>query len=154
MNQKHFIQSLFYNVEQTARVCRAGIENYFKEHCKGRISFDEFVILETVYCYPEICQRDLARLILKGTSHTSKFLAVLEVKGFIERPVDTKGNRIVKKIVITERGMEAYKFAYKIAAEFAKGIENSIGKNEAADCEIFLNKIKGTLQESGNIIFE
>lgn len=154
MNHKHFIQGLFYNVEQTARVCRAGIENYFAKHGNGQISFDEFVILETVRCYPEICQRDLAKLILKGTSHTSKFLAVLEEKGFIERPVDTKGNRIVKKIVITSQGMEAYKFAYKIADEFAKEIENSIGKKEAADCEIFLNKIKCTLQESQNIVFE
>lgn len=154
MKQKHFIQSLFYNVEQTARVCRAGIENYFSEHGDSQISFDEFVILETVQCYPEICQRDLAKLILKGTSHTSKFLAVLEEKGFIERPVDTKGNRIVKKIVVTEKGYEVYKYAYKIAVEFAKSVENSIGKKEAADCEIFLNKIKETLQKSGNIVFE
>ena len=151
---KHCIQSLFYNIEQTARICRAGVENYFDEHAEGRISFDEFIILETVYCYPEICQRDLAKLILKGTSHTSKFLAVLEEKGFIERPVDTKGNRIVKKIVITDRGMEAYKFAFKIAGAYAKEIENTIGSREAKDCEIFLNKIKETVQKSGNINFE
>ncbi|MBQ9244683.1 winged helix-turn-helix transcriptional regulator [bacterium] len=151
---KHCIQSLFYNIEQTARICRAGVENYFDKHAEGKISFDEFIILETVYCYPEICQRDLAKLILKGTSHTSKFLAVLEEKKFIERPIDTKGKRIVKKIIITPKGMEAYNFAFKIAAEYAKTIENTIGSKEAKNCEIFLNKIKQTVQKSGEITFE
>mgnify|MGYP002625024589 CR=1 FL=1 len=151
---KHCIQSLFYNIEQTARICRAGVENYFTKHAQGKISFDEFIILETVYCYPEICQRDLAKLILKGTSHTSKFLAVLEKKGFIERSVDTKGNRMVKKILITESGMKAYNFAYKIAAEYATEIENTIKKKEVAECEKFLNEIKETVQKSGEIVFE
>ena len=151
---KHCIQSLFYNIEQTARICRAGVENYFEKHAQGKITFDEFIIIETVLCYPEICQRDLAKLILKGTSHTSKFLSTLEEKGFIERPVDTKGKRIVKKIVITQKGMEAYNFAFKIAAEFAKSVENTIGKKEANNCEIFLNRIKETLQESCDIVFE
>ena len=151
---KHFIQSLFYNIEQTARICRAGIETWFDTHAQGKISFDEFIILETVICNPEICQRDLAKLILKGTSHTSKFLAVLEEKNFIKRPVTTKGKRIVKNIIVTNEGLKAYNFASQIAAEFVYEIENSISTQEAKNCEVFLNKIKKTLHKSDDIIFE
>ncbi len=152
--KKHFIHSLFYNVEQTARIIRAGIDKYFEKHSDGQVSFDEFIILDTVYCFPQICQRDLAKLTLKGTSHTSKFLAVMEEKGLIERPVDKKGNRIVRKIIITPKGMEVYIISSKLALEYANKIESSIGQQEALDCISFMNKIKETICGSSEIIFE
>lgn len=154
MAKKHCINSLFYNLEQTSRICRAFCENYFEEHAKKIVTFDEFIILDTIVCFPDICQRDLAKLILKGASHTSKLLVSLEKKGFITRTIDTKQNRIVKKIIITEKGMEIYNYAEKIALEFAKKIENSIGEREAESCSDFLNKIKETVTESRDIVFE
>ncbi|MCD7779409.1 MAG: MarR family winged helix-turn-helix transcriptional regulator [Candidatus Gastranaerophilales bacterium] len=152
--RKHCIQSLFYNIEQTARVCHAGAENYLKEHAQSKLTLDEFIIIETVSCFPDICQRDLAKMILKGTSHTSKLLSVLEEKNFIERPIDTKGNRIVRKIIVTDLGAETFNFVSKVLDNYIKSIENVISKNEAADCETFLNKIKETVIKSGNIVFE
>ncbi len=151
---KHCIESLFYNIEQTARICRTAMENYIEEHACGQVTFDEFIILDTVCCFPEICQRDLARHILKGTSHTSKMLAVMEEKGLIERPVDTKGNRMVKKIIITEKGMQTHKYASKLTGDFAGGIENIIGSGYALDCINFLNKIKETVEKTSNVKFE
>ncbi|MCD7739851.1 MAG: MarR family winged helix-turn-helix transcriptional regulator [Candidatus Gastranaerophilales bacterium] len=154
MEKKHCIQSLFYNVEQTARICHTGAESYLKEFAQNKLSFDEYIILEMVLCFPDVCQRDLAKLILKGSSHTSKLLAILEEKKLIERPVDKKGNRIVRKIIVTDLGVETYNFVSKILDNYIKSIENVISKQEAADCEIFLNKIKETVIKSGNIVFE
>lgn len=151
---KHCINSLFYNLEQTSRICRAGCEKYFEEHARNLMTFDEFIILDTVLCYPDICQRDLAKIILKGASHTSKMLVVLEAKGFIQRPVDKKGNRIIKKIVITPKGLQTHKFASKIALDFAHSIENTIGTEKAIECSNFLNIIKNSVTESAEIIFE
>ena len=150
---KHCIHSLFYTLAQTSRVCEAFCENYFKEHAKG-VNFDDFIILDTVYCYPEACQRDLAKLILKGTSHVSKLLVSLEKRGLILRPVDTKGKRIVKKIVMTEKGKEMYDYALKIALDYAKHVESLIEKNEAVEVTGFLNKIKNSLLSTTDIIFE
>jgi len=152
--KEHCIQSLFYNLEQTSRICRAFCEDYFAEETKELVTLDEFIILDTIFCFPDICQRDLAKLILKGASHTSKLLATLEQKGVIVRTVDTKQNRIVKKIIITKKGMEIYKYASKIAWEFAQKIENAIGKKEAQECSAFLNKIKETISKSKDISFE
>ncbi len=151
---KHCIHGLFYTLKQTSRVCEVFCENYFKEHAKEGVSFDDFIILDTVECYPEICQRDLARLILKGTSHVSKLLDSLEKRGLILRPIDTKGNRMVKKTVMTEKGKEIYKYAVKIAMDFANQVENSINKKEAEECTLFLNKIKNSLVGANDIIFE
>lgn len=151
---KHCINSLFYNLEQTSRICRTGCEKYFEEHAKELVTFDEFIILDTIYCYPDICQRDLAKKLLKGASHTSKILGIMESKNLIERPLDKKGNRAIRKVVMTEQGKEAYHFASELALKFAKKIENSIGKNKAIECSNFLNKIKTTITASVEIDFE
>jgi len=151
---KHCINSLFYNLEQTSRICRAGCEKYFEEHGGGLVSFDEFIILDTVFCYPDICQRDLAKMILKGASHTSKILVVLETKGYIERPVAKKGNRIIKKMIITQKGLKIHKLASKIALDFARSIENTIGREKAIECTNFLNTIKKSVTDSVEIVFE
>lgn len=149
---KHCINSLFYNLEQTSRICRAGCEKYFESH--GLLSFDEFIILDMINCYPDICQRDLAKLLLKGASHISKYLAELENKQLIQRVADKKGNRLIKKIKITPSGLRAYSEAEKIALNFSTQIENTIGKNNAIECSQFLDKIKQSVTSSIEINFD
>jgi DNA-binding MarR family transcriptional regulator len=150
----HCINSLFYNLEQTSRICRAGFEQYFENHVGKDITFDEFIILDTILCHPDICQRDLAKMILKGASHTSKILFTLEKKGLIMRHVDKKGNRIIKKIVITEKGHGVYLASSTVALEFTNSIEQIIGQDKAKECFEFLNKIKNSISETTNTDFE
>lgn len=151
---QHCIETLFYKLQKTSRICHAFCESYFKEYALGEITYDEFIILDTVICNPEICQRDLAKLILKGTSHLSKILNNLEKKDLIQRPISKKGNRVVRKIEITENGINLHAFAEQIALDFARKIENSIGKNETKLCETFLETISQTIKENKEIIFE
>ena len=151
---QHCINSLFYKIEQTARACHAFCDSYFDEYAQGEISFDEFIILDTIICNPDICQRDLAKLILKGTSHLSKILNTLEKRELIERPVSKKGNRVVRKIIITENGLNLHAFASQIALDFAAKIDVSIGITESKKCVNYLDKIMATLKEEKDIIFE
>lgn len=152
--EKHCIHTLFYNLEQTSRICRAFAENNFKQNVKYDISLDEFIIIETVMCYPDICQRDLAKLILKGSSHTSKLLNTLEKKRYIQRIVDTKNKRIVNKIIITQFGEKVYNNAKSIALDYAQQIENIVGTNQAKECSSLLHKIKDSVLKSSKIVFE
>lgn len=152
--KKNCINSLFYNILQTARICQAFCENYFKEYAQGEISYDEFIIIDTVLSYPDICQRDLAKKILKGTSHLSKILSALERKGLIERPISKKGNRVVRKIIITENGINLHCFASQIALDFSSKIEDAIGANGTINCTQYLKKIKTTVLENTEIVFE
>ena len=151
---QHCIETLFYKLQKTSRICHAFCELYFKEYALGEITYDEFIILDTVICNPEVCQRDLAKLILKGTSHLSKILNALEKRELIQRPIAKKGNRVVRKIEITENGINLHAFAEQIALDFAQKIENSIGENETKLCEKFLETITQTIKENKEIIFE
>lgn len=100
---KHFTDSIYYELEKTARVLKMlGIQVF--EKIGSEIAADEHAALDTISCNPDICQRDLAKLILKDRANTGKILNSLEGKGLIQRCIDTKNNRLVKKTKVTPKG--------------------------------------------------
>ncbi|MBP3923684.1 MarR family transcriptional regulator [bacterium] len=100
---KHYTETIYYEIEQTAKFCKTLGSQIF-EKFELKISSDEFYILDTLLSHPEICQRDLAKLILRDRANTGRLLNSLEEKGFIKRFVDLKNNRLVKKMEVTESG--------------------------------------------------
>lgn len=102
---KHYIDSIFYQFEQTAKYCRYMSVQLFQKLDLG-ITFDEFITLDTIDANECICQRELAKLILKDRASTGRLLCSLEEKGYVERFVDTKNNRLVRKMKISSKGRE------------------------------------------------
>lgn len=102
---QHYTDSIFYELEQTARLMRILTQQLF-EKLEIKHSIDEYSALDTVSINAGICQRDLAKLILKDRANTGRILNSLEEKGFITRFIDTKNNRLVKKMGITEKGLK------------------------------------------------
>jgi len=70
------------------------------------ISLEEYTVLDTLTEHRDLCQRDLAKLILKDRANTGKLLDALERKGYITRKLAIKNNRPVKIIDVTESGMQ------------------------------------------------
>ena len=101
----HYTDSIHYELEQTSRLMNMLTNQLFKK-LELSITFDEYIALDTVSINAGICQRDLAKLILKDRANTGRILNELEQKGFITRFIDTKNNRLVKKIGITETGLQ------------------------------------------------
>lgn len=100
---EHYTDSIYYQLEQTAKYCRyLGMQMFQKLQLP--VTLDEFAALDTILINEGICQRDLARLILKDRPNTGRILNSLEEKGYIERYADTKNNRLVRKMKITEEG--------------------------------------------------
>ena len=104
-NEKHFINSIYYQLEQTAKYCKY-LGNQLFEKLDLPIPLDEFVILDTIFLHGEICQRDLAKLILKDRPTTGRLLNSLEDRGMIKRFADTKNNRLVRKTKLTAKGQK------------------------------------------------
>lgn len=101
----HYTDSIHYELEQTSRLMNMLTNQLFKK-LELSITFDEYIALDTVSINAGICQRDLAKLILKDRANTGRILNELEQKGFITRFIDTKSNRLVKKMGITETGLQ------------------------------------------------
>lgn len=68
------------------------------------ITLEQFITLDAIYGCPDLCQRDLAKILLKDRSNVTRILNILEKKGLIKRKTSTKGKRIVKITSITENG--------------------------------------------------
>ncbi|MBD5401492.1 MarR family transcriptional regulator [bacterium] len=100
---EHYTDSIFYQFEQTAKYCRfLGVQVFQK--LEMPITPDEFYALDVIMLNDNICQRELAKLILKDRSNTGRILDSLEEKGYIERFADTKNNRLVRMMKITNKG--------------------------------------------------
>lgn len=121
-NIERYTDSLYYELEQTTKFFRVFSMKFFKKMAVD-ISPDEFVTIETILCNAGICQRDLAKLILKDRANTGKILNTLEEKGYITRFVDMKNNRLVRKMGVTESGKQVY----DLVTEKLRNTINKIG---------------------------
>ncbi len=90
------------------------------------ITMDEYAALDTISINAGICQRDLAKLIIKDRANTGRILDTLEQKGFITRFIDTKNNRLVKKMGITEKGYNELNFINNKIKHYFENVTNKI----------------------------
>lgn len=102
---EHFVDSIVYLMEQTALYCKTKGSQFFEGQNIG-VSLDQYTAIDTISFNSGICQRDLSKLILKDRSYTSRILNTLEEGNFIERKIETKGKRLVKKLYITDKGKQ------------------------------------------------
>ena len=151
MNKKSSINSLFYDLDQASRICRLFGEQNFKKNCKHDLVFDEFLILDYVTLNPECCQMDLTNALLKGKSHVSKILNQLAKKGYVKRIQDTKNNRIIKKIIITDNGNKIFKDTELQMKKILSVIEETLDKAEVERCRKFLQNIKQAIKDTNYI---
>ncbi len=105
---EHYTDSIFYQLEQTAKFCRYLGQQIF-QNLNLPITLDEFAALDVIMVHGEICQRELAKLILKDRPNTGRILNTLEEKGYIKRFADTKNNRLVRKMSLTPEGEKVTK---------------------------------------------
>ena len=140
----HFIDSIFYEIELTAK-CTQMLGRQAFEIYKIDISLEEVAILDTIITNPNICQRDIAKLILKDRANTGKLLESLENKGLIERKLDIKNNRPVKTAVITETGLKKFN---EVSEKFRPHIEIVKDKIQNSD----LNKLRDLLKEFREVL--
>jgi len=146
----HYTDSIIYLMEQTVV--------YFK--IKGAqivsalnigITIDQFAALDAIYCNQNICQRDLSKLILKDRSNTGRILNILEESGFIERVAETKNNRLVRKIYITQKGKDIIETHHTGLRAGFMDVFKEVSEEEFATLRQILEKLKSSLSKTTTI---
>lgn len=144
---EHYTESLFYDLEFTTKYIKRMGYNYCNELDMG-ISPEEVLALDIILLNPGICQRDLAKKLLKDRAGTGRVLLQLEAKGFVERFVDTKGNRLVRKMKLTVDGDEMLKMANAKIIPRVKKIKEKFSKEEERQLKELLDKLRRILAEN------
>ncbi len=142
--EKHYTNSLYYEMILTTKYLQMfGIQLF--EEKQYEISIDEFAALDVIYCNSGICQRDLARIILKDRANTGRTLEGLEQKGLITRTLVTRNNRPIKQINLTKAGEEMLiKITSEIKNSF-KEINKEISNEEIEEVCCVLKKMQNTI---------
>ena len=142
----HYIDTIYYDLALTANLMKTlGIQLF--EQLELGISPLEHATLDTIYCNEGICQRDLAKLILKDRANTGRILDSLEEKGLITRFIDLKNNRLVKKMQVTESGQLKLEEINEKIQCYLKSINNQISEEEIAQLQTSLQKFQNKLLE-------
>ena len=148
--EKHYINTLYYQIEQTAKYCRSLGAQLF-EKLNLNISVEEFVTLDTLSLHGEMCQRDLAKLILKDRPSTGRILNSLEEKGLIQRFADTKNNRLVRKIVMTKAGMDMLKNTIEALKVYLERIPRALSEEKISEMKKNMREFRESLEKEVEI---
>ncbi len=145
-NLRHYTDTLNYEVEKTARVMRIlGMQLFEKLNIE--LLLDEYVALDTISCNEGICQRDLAKLIIKDRANTGRILNSLENKGLVTRFVDTKNNRLVRKMAITENGYKKLISINKKVESYIVETKRIVSEEEIEALYTSLKKVRERFEE-------
>jgi DNA-binding MarR family transcriptional regulator len=148
--KEHFRNTIFYQIELTARYCKLLGNQVFEKFNIG-ISVEEYTILDTLLANNELCQRDIAKLILKDRANTGRLLDGLEKKGLIVRKLSMKNNRPVKLIEITDKGInQAEDAASKIRPHYIK-IKEQIANSDIARVGEMLTELRKIMDKTLDI---
>ena len=147
---KHFRDTIFYQIELTARYTKMLGTQLFGKLGVG-LTIEEFAALDTISSHEDLCQRDLAKLILKDRANTGKLLDSLESKGLVERELSVKNNRPVKIIKITKDGEKVYEDTYAKLEPHHKYIKEKIKNTDLAKVGELLSDLREILEDTIDI---
>ena len=142
----HYTEGIFYELQRTARVLKVHAEQFFMELKLG-ITPEEYSTLDVIMCNSNICQRDLARLLLKDRANTGRVLDKLEGKKLITRTLDTKNNRLVKLISITSAGVQTVKEVNNAIITRFAGLSACISPDEVESIKESLATFRKTVEK-------
>ena len=142
----HFQNSVLFEIEQISKYVHELAKDFFKEH-NILITHEEFRTLDVLFCNPECCQRDLAKLILRDRIHTGRLIDSLEKKGLIERRNDTKGKRLVKKMSLTTKGLDCYNSTIIAIQPQFKKLEEKFTLEQITELRATLQRLKQNISE-------
>ncbi len=144
--KNHFTDSIFYEIELTAKYCKMLGSQIF-EKLNVDIPTEEFGILDTLLCNPGICQRDLAKIILRDRANTGKLLESLERKGLVKRELAIKNNRPVKIAQLTEEGIKKTVEITNIMRPHMEEVREKVAIKDLDKVTLLLKEFRDVLKE-------
>lgn len=151
MEKIKFTDTIFYRIEKSARYINLMSKEFF-ERINIPLNPDEFRTLDVLIFNPQICQRDLAKLILRDRVYTGRILNALENKGFVKRTNDTKNNRLVRIPNVTENGVKVYEYCLETLEPQMQNVFKRFSKKQMDELKKMLDLFENAI--SNEVVIE
>ena len=126
---KHYIDTVIYSIDKIIKSLKSELKQKVDSLNIG-ITGEQFVVLDTICCYPNIYQQKLSEILMKDKSNTTRILGVLEKKGLISKSVGKNDNRLVNLLKVTAKGNRVVNENMPKIKEFITDIFKHITDNE------------------------
>lgn len=104
----HYVNSLTFQLELTAKALKNLAERFFYEDIYNHTTFEEYIVLDTLVCYPHLDETLLAKTLMKDKNTIHKTISSLIKKKYIKE-VKIKHDEIATiHYEITEQGDKIY----------------------------------------------
>ncbi len=124
------------------RICET-VSGRVHNHLKSvQLTTSQFGVLEALYHLGPMCQRDIAKKILKSTANLTTVIDNLEKRGLVKRERDEKDRRYFN-VILTKKGE---KLIRKIFPSHANGIVSAmenLTKSEQKQLGMLCKKLAG-----------
>jgi DNA-binding MarR family transcriptional regulator len=144
---EHFTDTIFYQIELTAKYCKLLGQQVFEKFNLG-ISLEEYSVLDVLTINEALCQRDIAKIILKDRANTGKLLDSLALKKYITRELAVKNNRPVKLVKITDEGIKKVNEVAEKARPNYNLVKEKINNRNLAKVGDLLKELREILKET------
>ena len=105
---KRYVNTLAFQMDVTARLYHNLSQKLFNKDVKNNISLEEYIVLDTIVCYPQIDANMLAKTLIKEKAVIDKILSKL-IKRKLLLEIKPKGKDIqVKHFELTKEGCRIY----------------------------------------------
>ncbi|MBQ8168382.1 MarR family transcriptional regulator [bacterium] len=154
MKETDITQTLMFSLDQASRVARVSGMRFFEKCSDLDITFNEYFLINMLHAHPNIHQRSIAKLMLKGTANLSRDLEKLEKRGLLKRNLTTKDKWMVKTLMLTEKGEEIRQKAMELAQDRINKIQQIYSPEEYAQFKEFLARFTNEIIKKEDMFFE
>ncbi len=129
IDANHYTETIIYSIDIIIRNLKQQLGQKIDSLKKG-ITGEEFVILDTIMCNPNIYQQQLSEILLLDKSKTARLLKSLEEKNFIKRTIGNSNNRLVYLLNITQDAKILIREIKPVMKEFLIEVFENINNDE------------------------
>lgn len=144
--RKNFNDTLAYDIKLTEKYSKILVSQLFA-NINAEVSPEEFMALDNIYHKPDICQRDIAKLIIKDRANTGRLMDSLEKKGLITREAQLKNNKLIKKIILSEAGVDKINEILEKLMPVYETISSEFSKEEIDLVKDVLKRIRISMEK-------
>ncbi len=146
IQKETYTESLFYQIRLTAKYLKLlGVQLF--EGLNIEIPFEEYIALDIINNNEALCQRDLAKLLIKDRANTGRIINRLSDAGYVEVKIDKRSNRIVKMLFLTKMGKKFVAETNKRILPYTKHIKDNIDVSYEDKLVQMLKDLRNKLSE-------